>query len=193
MLVASKEEGEVFRFAMSPSEETATRIATLINDHDPEHLASAMRNELSQELKSETATQPAQTSQPEKSSESIYEGELVEHGAAPYKFKPDMAKPEGERNDSYYVTLRHADGSERTLWGVGLEDAVQQFNVGEKIKLEDKGVVPVKWTETLKDGSSVEKSGQRRTWEGSLVGRERDQNDSVNYQNHEDYDGPGVA
>ncbi|HAO2949949.1 TPA: molybdopterin-guanine dinucleotide biosynthesis protein MobB [Escherichia coli] len=193
VLVASKEEGEVFCFAMSPSEETATRIATLINDHDPEHLASAMRNELSQELKSETATQPAQTSQPEKSSESIYEGELVEHGAAPYKFKPDMAKPEGERNDSYYVTLRHADGSERTLWGVGLEDAVQQFNVGEKIKLEDKGVVPVKWTETLKDGSSVEKSGQRRTWEGSLVGRERDQNDSVNYQNHEDYDGPGVA
>ncbi|HGJ5882545.1 hypothetical protein [Arsenophonus sp.] len=59
----------------------------------------------------------------------VFEGYLVEHGAAPFKFKPDMSKPEEKRNDSYFVKLQLDDGSIKTLWGVGLEDAVADLEV----------------------------------------------------------------
>ncbi|QZN95450.1 hypothetical protein [Symbiopectobacterium purcellii] len=47
-----------------------------------------------------------------------HEGVLLEHGSAPYNFKPDMTKPEGERDDSYYVKLQGNNGKEKVVWGV---------------------------------------------------------------------------
>ena len=122
----------------------------------------------------------------------VFEGYLVEHGAAPFKFKPDMSKPEEKRNDSYFVKLQLDDGSVKTLWGVGLEDAVASLETNEPIRLEDKGVTPVKWTETQSDGKSVNKSGQRRIWQATPIDRHHE-NDTENAQSDADYDGPEVA
>lgn len=107
-----------------------------------------------------------------------------------------MSKPEDRRDDSYFVTLQTADGKTRTLWGVDLENAVSGLHPGEQVKLEDKGVKPVTWTETQEDGSTVEKTGQRRTWEGTALEREREQQQSrdvAGQHTDNDYDGPDVA
>lgn len=95
----------------------------------------------------------------------VHYGVLLEHGAAPYRFKPNMNKPEDERNDNYYVRLQMENGKTRTLWGVGLRDAVQGLRPGDNVRFEDKGTERVSWTETRKDGTTVEKSGDRRIWE----------------------------
>ncbi|WP_233983699.1 hypothetical protein [Pectobacterium versatile] len=59
------------------------------------------------------------------------------------------------------------------------------------MKLADKGVESVTWNEIQKDGSEVEKSGDRRVWEGSLLSREID---LPTYSDTDrDNDGPGVA
>ncbi|EKC4415804.1 relaxase [Salmonella enterica] len=124
----------------------------------------------------------------------VHEGVLVDSGAAPYKFKPDMNKPEEERNDSFYVKLKMEDGKTRTLWGVGLENVVRDFQNGERVKLKDKGVEPVTWKETLKDGRVVEKSGDRRIWEGTSLTREAEIMKGFRVSNMEhDNDGPDIA
>ncbi|PAV05809.1 hypothetical protein CBG25_06070 [Arsenophonus sp. ENCA] len=135
----------------------------------------------------EKETQSGSTDKP-----GVFEGYLVEHGEAPFKFKPDMNKPEEKRNDSYFVKLQLDDGSVKTLWGVGLEDAVAGLETNELIRLEDKGVVPVKWTETQTDGKSVNKSGQRRIWQATPMDRHHE-NETETPQSDADYDGPEVA
>ena len=125
-----------------------------------------------------------------------HEGILLEHGPAPYQFRPDMNKPENQRDDSYFVKLQSTDGQIRTLWGVGLQEAVSDLRQGERAKFEDKGVEVVKWTETLKDGATVEKSGQRRLWEGTSPDCEKNrpqEQSVVQQQSDDDYDGPDVA
>ncbi|QBY46426.1 LPD7 domain-containing protein [Arsenophonus nasoniae] len=143
--------------------------------------------------------QKAASGEPEKETQApstdklgVFEGYLVEHGAAPFKFKPDMSKPEEKRNDSYFVKLQLDDGNVKTLWGVGLEDAVVGLETNEPIRLEDKGVVPVKWTETQADGKSVNKSGQRRIWQATPIDRHHE-NETETPQSDADYDGPEVA
>ncbi|HGJ5892667.1 MAG TPA: LPD7 domain-containing protein [Arsenophonus apicola] len=143
--------------------------------------------------------QKAASDEPEKATQSdstdklnVFEGYLVEHGAAPFKFKPDMSKPEEKRNDSYFVKLQLDDGSVKTLWGVGLEDAVAGLETNEPIRLEDKGVTPVKWTETQADGKSVNKSGERRIWQATPIDRHHE-NETETPQSDADYDGPEVA
>ncbi|OIN30980.1 hypothetical protein AO411_2029320 [Salmonella enterica subsp. enterica serovar Sarajane] len=64
----------------------------------------------------------------------VHYGVLLEHGAAPYRFKPHMNKPEDERNDNYYVRLQMENGKTRTLWGVGLRDAVQGLRPGDNVR-----------------------------------------------------------
>lgn len=121
----------------------------------------------------------------------VYEGYLIEHGAAPYKFRPDMNKPEDKRNDSYFVKLQVADGSIRTLWGVGLEKAVAGLHTDELVQFEDKGVAPVKWTEMQADGKSINKSGQRRIWQATSIDRHHE-NETEATQTEVDYEGPDV-
>ncbi|CRL46893.1 hypothetical protein SGGMMB4_05862 (plasmid) [Sodalis glossinidius str. 'morsitans'] len=94
---------------------------------EDEKLAEATTTAHGQEEKPVVASD-AHSSAPqlgaEKAQKGVYQGVLLEHGAASYKFKPDMNKPEDRRDDSYFVTLQTADGKTQTLWGVDLENAV---------------------------------------------------------------------
>lgn len=166
-------------------EKTGQRIEKPNNATETENIPLDNQKAASDEPEKET-----QSDSPDK--QSVFEGYLVEHGAAPFKFKPDMNKPEEKRNDSYFVKLQLDDGSVKTLWGVGLEDAVAGLEMNEPIRLEDKGVVPVKWTETQADGKSVNKSGQRRIWQAIPMDRHHE-NETETPQSDADCDGPEVA
>ncbi|ELX1534638.1 relaxase [Escherichia coli] len=102
----------------------------------------------------------------------VHEGVLLDHGRAAYKFKPDISKPEDERDDSYFVKLKMDNGKTRTLWGVGLESAVAGYSKGERLRLEDKGTEKVQWIERMKDGREIEKNGDRRVWDCRSLTRE---------------------
>jgi len=88
----------------------------------------------------------------------VIQGELLDHGAARYQNKPD-------KEPSYFVTVK-TDAGNRTLWGAGLADAMQQVQLkqGERVRIEDKGTVPVTLQLPQADGSVVEKPGYRREW-----------------------------
>lgn len=133
-----------------------------------------IRETVSTEENTQNATQPERAKTAEVEKQNIHEGVLLAHGAVPFKFKPDLNKPEDKRDDSYFVKLQMADGKTKTLWGVGLENAVDGLRNGERVKFEDRGVEHIKWQEEQKDGSFAEKSGQRRIWEGSPLDRERE-------------------
>lgn len=66
------------------------------------------------------------------------EGELVNHGAAPYQH-------DNNNSDSYFVTLKNKGGSEFTIWGVELGEAMEKSGavVGQNIVLEHHGKKPV--------------------------------------------------
>lgn len=67
-----------------------------------------------------------------------YEGKLVSHGEAPYQH-------DEEKDTSYYVTLKNDDGIERTTWGVGLKETLENLapQKGDDIVLERLGTEPV--------------------------------------------------
>lgn len=73
-------------------------------------------------------------------------GRLVAHGAAPYEHK------HGAR-ESHFVDLMARDGTTRTLWGVGLQQAVASLGAvpGVEIALRRDGSVPVR----LPDGTAA--------------------------------------
>lgn len=95
-------------------------------------------------------------------------GELVDHGAAPYQHQ------EGKQQ-SYFVTLK-TDAGERTVWGVGLESAMQNAGAqpGEPVKLVDHGTVPVVIQVIAEDGSVSDKTTQRREWTAERISPERE-------------------
>lgn len=95
-------------------------------------------------------------------------GELIEHGAAPYQHQ------EGKQQ-SYFVTLK-TDAGERTVWGVGLELAMQNVKAqpGEPVELVDHGTVPVVIQVIAEDGSVSDKTTQRREWTAERIGPEHE-------------------
>jgi hypothetical protein len=98
----------------------------------------------------------------------IIQGELVAHGAAPYKHQ------EGKQA-SYFVTLK-TDAGERTVWGVGLEPAMEarDLKAGDQVRLQDHGTQPVVVQEVAEDGSIHEKTARRREWSATPVLPERE-------------------
>lgn len=66
------------------------------------------------------------------------EGELVNHGAAPYQH-------DNNNSDSYFVTLKNKGGSEFTIWGVELGEAIEKSGAiaGQNILIEHQGKKPV--------------------------------------------------
>jgi conjugative relaxase-like TrwC/TraI family protein len=80
---------------------------------------------------------------------------LVGHGAAPYEHKPN-AKP------SYYLTVRGRDGKERTVWGVGLREAIQESGArpGDRITFAVSGGRSVEVDDD--DGKRI--TATRNTW-----------------------------
>lgn len=61
-------------------------------------------------------------------------GRLLEHGKAHYQF-------DEKKNPSYFVTIENEHGQQKTIWGVGLEEAMResQAKVGDRIELENFG------------------------------------------------------
>lgn len=86
--------------------------------------------------------------------------ELVEHGKAPFEHVKGNRK-------SYFVTLRDEFGEEHTIWGVGLESAMQNSgaDVGDKVRVEHMGSESV----TLPDGRTFE----RNNWQVDVAPKEK--------------------
>ena len=104
----------------------------------------------------------------------VPEGQLVEHGQARYNF--DAAE-----KPSYYVKLAESNGRERTYWGVGLQQAIEESKArtGDTLQLrvtESKGIVV--------EGNVRDAAGQvvgrktvdahRNEWTASVVEKPRE-------------------
>lgn len=113
-------------------------------------------------MASETASQV-----PAPANRKVIEGQLLAHGAAPYKHQ-------AESQASYFVTLK-TDAGERTLWGVALAEAMEHAGVkpGEQLRLEDLGTQPVVVQEVAADGTVTEKTTHRREWAAEPTAPER--------------------
>ena len=138
------------------------------HQHSPEDLATldaviapvvGIVNEVEARLfGSATQDQQSVPAVPEKAGRKVITGELLDHGAAPYQHKAD-------KQPSYFVTLK-TDAGERTVWGVGLADALRDSSLlpGDQVRLEDHGTQPVTVEVTAEDGGTVEKTTYRREW-----------------------------
>jgi hypothetical protein len=111
---------------------------------------------------------PAPVEKSAQANPKIIQGELVAHGAAPYKHQED-------KQPSYFVTLK-TNAGERTVWGVGLEPAMQdkELTAGDHVRLQDHGTQPVVVQEVAEDGSIHEKTTRRREWSATPVLPERE-------------------
>jgi hypothetical protein len=123
-------------------------------------------NQVEGRLPNPSTAAPVEQSAP--ANAKIIQGELVAHGAAPYQHQAD-------KQPSYFVTLK-TDAGERTLWGVGLESAMQgkELEPGDQVQLEDHGTQPVVVQEVAEDGSIHEKTTRRREWSAVQVMPERE-------------------
>ncbi|WP_258178624.1 LPD7 domain-containing protein [Pseudomonas fluorescens] len=104
------------------------------------------------------AITPGEEAAPVVVDRSVVVGELVAHGADSYKGDP-------KNGDSYYVEL-NTEAGPRKLWGVALEEVMEQqnFALGDRIKLKDLGREPVTIQKVLPDGSTSHVPGFRRAW-----------------------------
>jgi hypothetical protein len=79
-------------------------------------------------------------------------GTLVAHGEAPFRH-------DATQSMSYFVTLKDADGQERTSWGVGLKDAIQKSQtnpaVNDLVGIHRAGSTPVTVAERSVDEDGV--------------------------------------
>ena len=73
-------------------------------------------------------------------------GKIQEHGKAPYLNIKD-------NKNSYYLKLEQNDGSVKTVWGLGLEDAIKEKNlkVGESASFKNTGKKDVTIKEAILD------------------------------------------
>lgn len=123
------------------------------------------------------AVVPAPSESPAKANSQIIEGELVDHGAARYQHQDD-------KQMSYFVTLK-TDAGERTVWGVGLEQAIDNIMentdlvVGDQLRLVDLGTRPVVVQEVAEDGTVKEKTTNRREWSAQPAMPEREVADTT--------------
>ena len=85
---------------------------------------------------------------------------------------------------SYFVTLK-TDAGERTVWGVGLEQAIDNIMentdlvVGDQLRLVDLGTRPVVVQEVAEDGTVKEKTTNRREWSAQPAMPEREVADTT--------------
>lgn len=96
------------------------------------------------------------------------EGVLVSSGKKPFQNNPENEK-------SPYVVLETTDG-EKTLWGVGLPDALAKIDaiVGDKISLREAGMEKVEKTiVAVVDGKKERQVAlvDRRAWDAQLIER----------------------
>lgn len=90
---------------------------------------------------------------------SVVQGKVVSHGAAPYKNDP-------ANTDSYYVELEGDNNESRTLWGVGIRDAIQlkSIQAGEEVAFYDRGLAEG----SKKRNWDVERFEKLKSYENSI-------------------------
>jgi len=100
-----------------------------------------------------------------RTSKGVRYGTLVAHGEAPYRH-------DATRSASYFVTVRDAKGQERTSWGVGLKDAMNESKtapaVNDLIGIRRAGSTPVTVIQRAVDDGEVSAHAidtTRHTWE----------------------------
>nr|WP_309301470.1 LPD7 domain-containing protein [Pseudomonas syringae] len=136
---------------------------------DLDHLtamAAQIVNEVEERL---FPTPQAATGQTAPSRSKVIEGTLIEHGEAPYQHNDDNQM-------SYFVTLKPEGGKPRTVWGVGLEDAMSDADLkqGDQVRLQDLGTQPVVVQVIEEDGTVTDKTVNRREWSAQPVAPERE-------------------
>jgi type IV secretion system protein VirB4 len=127
-------------------DEVTDFVVPLVNEIESKQRAAALVADIQPEMAKEA------------SDRKVIQGELIDHGAAPYQNKLG-------KEQSYFATVK-TDAGNRTLWGAGLQETLQDAQVksGDRVRIEDKGTVPVTLQLPQVDGSVLEKPGFRREW-----------------------------
>ncbi|WP_327780834.1 LPD7 domain-containing protein [Pseudomonas amygdali] len=158
---------EAFKASIVAAYKQVENSPKLIDDLD--HL-TAMAAQIVNEVEDRLfpAPQPA-TGQTAPVRGKVIEGTLIEHGEAPYQHKDDNQM-------SYFVTLKPEGGRPRTVWGVGLEDAMKDSNLkqGDQVRLQDLGTQPVVVQVIEEDGTVTDKTVNRREWSAQPTAPERE-------------------
>ncbi|KPW98259.1 Orf54 [Pseudomonas syringae pv. cerasicola] len=158
---------EAFKASIVAAYKQVENSPKLIDDLD--HL-TAMAAQLVNEVEDRLFPAPqAATGQTASARSKVIEGALIEHGEAPYQNKDT-------NQISYFVTLKPEGGKPRTVWGVGLEDAMKDSNLkqGDQVRLQDLGTQPVVVQVIEEDGTVTDKTVNRREWSAQPVAPERE-------------------
>ncbi|MCD5997338.1 hypothetical protein KDX38_27680 [Pseudomonas sp. CDFA 602] len=158
---------EAFKASIVAAYKQVENSPKLVDDLD--HLtamAAQIVNEVEERL---FPTPQAATGQTAPSRSKVIEGTLIEHGEAPYQHNDDNQM-------SYFVTLKPEGGKPRTVWGVGLEEAMSDAGLkqGDQVRLQDLGTQPVVVQVIEEDGTVTDKTVNRREWSAQPVAPERE-------------------
>ncbi len=128
-------------------------------------IAAAMRQKISEREPGETATINMKAP----------EGRLIAFGAAKYKFDNDL-------DPSYYATLER-NNTQRTIWGKGLQEAIEQSEAreGDYVRFERGGTQAINVNSRIRDQktkqvSIQQVSAQRQGWSADVLEKAPDQN-----------------
>ncbi|WP_338156156.1 LPD7 domain-containing protein [Pseudomonas syringae group genomosp. 7] len=158
---------EAFKASIVAAYKQVENSPKLVDDLD--HL-TAMAAQIVNEVEDRLfpAPQPA-TGQTAPVRGKVIEGTLIEHGEAPYQHNDDNQM-------SYFVTLKPEGGKPRTVWGVGLEEAMSDADLkqGDQVRLQDLGTQPVVVQVIEEDGTVTDKTVNRREWSAQPVAPERE-------------------
>ncbi|WP_310886249.1 LPD7 domain-containing protein [Pseudomonas syringae group genomosp. 3] len=158
---------EAFKASIVAAYKQVENSPKLVDDLD--HL-TAMAAQIVNEVEDRLFPAPqAATGQTAPAKSKVIEGALIEHGEAPYQHKDDNQM-------SYFVTLKPKGGRPRTVWGVGLEDAMKDSNLkqGDQVRLQDLGTQPVVVQVIEEDGTVTDKTVNRREWSAQPVAPDRE-------------------
>ncbi|EPM64074.1 Orf54 [Pseudomonas syringae pv. actinidiae ICMP 19103] len=158
---------EAFKASIVAAYKQVENSPKLVDDLD--HLtamAAQIVNEVEERL---FPTLQAATGQTDPSRSKAIEGTLIEHGEAPYQHNDDNQM-------SYFVKLKPEGGKPRTVWGVGLEEAMSDADLkqGDQVRLQDLGTQPVVVQVIEEDGTVTDKTVNRREWSAQPVAPERE-------------------
>ncbi|AZG89312.1 relaxase (plasmid) [Pseudomonas syringae pv. pisi str. PP1] len=158
---------EAFKASIVAAYKQVENSPKLVDDLD--HLTE-MAAQLVNEVEDRLFPAPqAATGQTAPSRSNVIDGTLIEHGEAPYQHNDDNQM-------SYFVTLKPEGGKPRTVWGVGLEKAMNAADLkqGDPVRLEDLGTQPVVVQVIEEDGTVTNKTVNRREWSAQPVAPDRE-------------------
>ncbi|ELQ07586.1 Orf54 [Pseudomonas syringae BRIP39023] len=154
---------EAFKASIVAAYKQVENSPKLVDDLD--HL-TAMAAQIVNEVEDRLYPAPQASSE---STNKIIEGTLIEHGEAPYQHNDDNQM-------SYFVTLKPEGSKPRTVWGVGLAEAMSEADLkqGDQVRLEDLGTQPVVVQVIEENGTVTDKTVNRREWSAQPVAPERE-------------------